>query len=229
MKLNLEKKLCVQFINLDRSEDRRDKIDFRLKEAGFEPLRCSGIDGSSLTDAQLMHYDEIRSYTYFGRKLYLGEVGCFLSHIRALEIFVETHKDYGLVVEDDLVVPQNFKKFCLDAIHAACQQKKDWQIINLYKGCDLPFTKLDQLKMNNSSHTLGIAHSFPTSAVALLWTRSGALEFLDKHQQIYAPFDHITKAHFTSNGKGLGFRKPVLTNDAKFSVIKQVETIPSRK
>ena len=225
----IENQIFVQFINLDRSEDRRDKITYRLREAGFEPLRCSGVDGSSLSEDNLKHYSETRSYKYFGRKLYLGEIGCFLSHLRALEIFVASNKDYGLVVEDDLVVPENFKKFVIGAIEAACKKEKDWQIVNLYKGCENPFTELDKLELNAHSHSFGIAHSFPTSAVALLWTRKGAVEFLDKHRQIYAPFDHITKVHFSSNGKGLGFRKAVLTNDAKFSVIKQVESIPSRK
>lgn len=225
----IENQIFVQFINLDRSEDRRDKITYRLREAGFEPLRCSGVDGSSLSEDNLKHYSETRSYKYFGRKLYLGEIGCFLSHLRALEIFVASNKDYGLVVEDDLVVPENFKKFVIGAIEAACKKEKDWQIVNLYKGCENPFTELDKLELNSHSHSFGIAHSFPTSAVALLWTRKGAIEFLDKHKQIYAPFDHITKVHFSSNGKGLGFRKAVLTNDAKFSVIKQVESIPSRK
>ncbi|WP_366525747.1 glycosyltransferase family 25 protein, partial [Planktotalea sp.] len=38
-----------------------------------------------------------------GRDVNGGEIGCYFSHIRALENFLETGAPYGFVLEDDML------------------------------------------------------------------------------------------------------------------------------
>ena len=220
--------LFVQYINLDRSPDREVKIRARLADAGFDFQKCVGVDGGNLSADQLSFYDEARTIKYMGRKLYKGELGCYLSHLKAVKAFLETDAEFGLIVEDDLVVPDGFKRFCLNVCDTARRAYPEWQLINLYRGAGRPFTDLKTLKLGATLHRYGIAHSFPASAVALIWSRSGARNFIEKYSTIYAPVDQITKAWMSKTGLGLGFREPVLLNDAEYSVIKAVEGIPQR-
>lgn len=220
--------LNVQYINLARSPDRDAKISGRLTDAGFEFQKCVGVDGAELSEEQLSAYDETWAIKYMGRKLYLGEIGCYLSHLKAAQAFLETDAEFGLVVEDDLVVPPGFKNFCLDVCGAARRHYPDWRLVNLYRGAGRPFSELEEIKLGDQVHRFGVAHSFPASAVALIWSRRGAREFLNLHSTIYAPVDQITKAWMSQTGLGLGFSRPVLSNDAEYSVIKQVEGIPQR-
>lgn len=223
-----EDRLFVQYINLERSPDREVNIRARLSAAGFDFHKCVGVDGSDLSAEQLSFYDEERAIRYMGRRLFRGEVGCYLSHINAIKAFLETDAEFGLVVEDDLVVPKGFKSFCLDVCDVALRTFPEWQLINLYRGAHRPFSTLAKLQLGDEVHRFGIAHSFPASAVALIWSKRGASDFIEKFNSIYAPFDQITKAWMSNKGLGLGFANPVLTNDAEYSVIKSVENIPQR-
>lgn len=221
--------LFVQYINLQRSPDREERICARLTSAGFEFQKCVGIDGAELSEEQLSLYDEKRAIKYMGRKLYRGEVGCYLSHLKAVKAFLKSDAEFGLIVEDDLVVPDGFKRFCLDVCDTARSTYRDWQLINLYRGAGRPFSSLAELQLGDQVHRFGVAHSFPASAVALIWSKRGASEFIEKFSLIYAPVDQITKAWMSDRGLGLGFSKPVLSNDAEYSVIKSVEGIPQRR
>lgn len=223
-----ENNLFVQYINLERSPDREVKIRARLADAGFEFHKCVGVDGGDLSAEQLSFYDEGRAVKYMGRRLYKGEIGCYLSHLKSVRAFLETDAEFGLVVEDDLVVPEGFKGFCLDVCDIACRTYPKWRLINLYRGAGRPFSNLAEVQLGGEVHQFGVAHSFPASAVALIWSRAGASEFLENFSSIYAPVDQITKAWMSSRGLGLGFANPVLSNDAEYSVIKSVEGIPQR-
>lgn len=223
-----ENHLFVQYINLDRSPDREVKIRSRLDSAGFTFQKCVGVDGGDLSAEQLAAYDEERAIKYMGRRLYKGEIGCYLSHLKAVRAFLETDSEFGLIVEDDLVVPEGFKSFCLEVCDTARRRYPGWQLVNLYRGAGRPFSNLAELKLGGEVHRFGVAHSFPASAVALIWSREGASEFIEKFSTIYAPVDQITKAWMSASGLGLGFANPVLSNDAPYSVIKSVEGIPQR-
>lgn len=63
---------------------------------------------------------------------------------------------------------------------------------------------------------------FPISAIALLWSRDGAQAFIEQAEEIYAPFDILTRHVFTQRGTGLAL-KPALITQASFE--SEIDTI----
>ena len=62
--------------------------------------RIPAIDGS-LIDAACFSNDNI-CRKEMGRSIQKGEIGCFLSHKKALEKFLSTKAQYAVVFEDEL-------------------------------------------------------------------------------------------------------------------------------
>jgi glycosyl transferase family 25 len=93
----------IYYINLDRSAERRDRIENELDRYGLLAERIPAVDGSQLTDAELFrHYDPNKNSSEYFAPLKKSEIACFLSHRKVLRQFVEGgDSDFALVLEDD--------------------------------------------------------------------------------------------------------------------------------
>ncbi len=96
-------------INMAQSTQRWAYMQGYLREKGLEPTRIDAIDGRVLSATeQLRHYDEKTNKKDYFLPLKAAEVGCFLSHKKAMETFLEqSSKPYLLLLEDDI-------EFCVD-------------------------------------------------------------------------------------------------------------------
>lgn len=93
--INFLSNVPVFYINLDRDQSRRLYIEKHLKENSIEKyFRVEGIVGNT-----------VDNYT----SLSSSELGCTLSHIKALKHFLETEYDFALICEDDVDL-SNIKK-----------------------------------------------------------------------------------------------------------------------
>lgn len=70
----------VYYINLDHRQDRRERIEKTLADAGLTAERFSAIKNEEC-----------------------GAIGCSYSHARVLEQFLKTDKDFCILFEDDFV------------------------------------------------------------------------------------------------------------------------------
>lgn len=87
------------FINLDRSEDRRNSFAAKARRLGIETRRVPAVLGAALEEEESTRLRALGSGRYL---LGDGELGCFLSHRRAwAEIAGETH-EWAFVAEDDI-------------------------------------------------------------------------------------------------------------------------------
>ena len=84
------------FINLDRSDGRRRSFEAQLERLGLAGCyeRFPAVDGRSLDPGTHPH------------RVKLGEAGCFLSHLRALEAARRAGTDVH-VVEDDVILARS--------------------------------------------------------------------------------------------------------------------------
>ena len=98
----------LQVINLDRSPDRLNWMTTALGQQGIVFTRLAAVDGKDRRPEDLGDYDPARSRKLFGRELLNGEVGCFQSHLNAAQAFLDGPDDIGLVLEDDVNVPDGF-------------------------------------------------------------------------------------------------------------------------
>ena len=98
-------KCKVFLINLDSSTERFTFMDEQLKQLGIEYQRISAVYGKDLHDTDIAKvYDPQANLQKYDKKLNLGEIGCYLSHVQCWQMIIEQQLDYALILEDDSVL-----------------------------------------------------------------------------------------------------------------------------
>ena len=113
-------------INLDSATDRWAYVEAAFAESQLILCRVPAVEGAAL---KLPHgqYSE-RLYRWFhGRTPNVRELGCYLSHLRAIEAFLVTNEEHGLIGEDDLNLRPDFDA----AIEAALHYSRYWNILRV--------------------------------------------------------------------------------------------------
>ncbi|WP_430734978.1 glycosyltransferase family 25 protein [Halodesulfovibrio aestuarii] len=117
----------IFIINLERSADRRSKMEARLKELNLTHEFFNAVDGSENNFRYSNRYDSKKRLLLRGRELQRGQIANFASHISLWEQCVELDTPI-VVLEDDAVLKDNFPK----AVTLASQQINDFGCIRLY-------------------------------------------------------------------------------------------------
>lgn len=123
----------IYWINLDRSTDRKDRMNTLFKDPEFNNIpiqRFSAIDGKK---------DNIDSMiTVKEKKITKPEYGCLLSHLEIINEFSQTDYNVALILEDDITL--DFKKYWTRNIKEVIDNAPiDWEIIMLcYHSDNLP-------------------------------------------------------------------------------------------
>lgn len=119
-------KIKCYIINLDRARDRWDATSQKFQELGFDVERIPAIDGRELSPP----YPDYSPWRYFlrrGRPVSPQIVACFLSHIKALEIFLATDDEYAMICEDDVSPLPD----AMEAINEAMEYADMWDLLRL--------------------------------------------------------------------------------------------------
>jgi glycosyl transferase, family 25 len=195
----------VFLINLDSSKQRLKVSEAQLHAAGVSFERIIAVDGRNKPVSEFPTYDEAAAVKYYGRGLSSGEIGCYLSHVKALKQFVKSGHQMALVLEDDFLCQPG----CWDmmaALEAAISDGKisDWDLINLNQPPKRFYSWLTNIGDNDVSADVLRAFYFPARATAILWSRSGAKSFLAEAQQPICPVDHGFRRRVSENARGLG-------------------------
>ncbi len=75
----------VYVINLARSQDRWDALRASANKFSVDVRRVEAVEGKLLTDDELVDFDEAGFRRRHGKIALPAEIGCYFSHIRALE------------------------------------------------------------------------------------------------------------------------------------------------
>jgi glycosyl transferase, family 25 len=98
-------------INLARSTDRRAHITAQLQRAGLEYEFISAVDGRALNLADSTLVDP----SLVSRSVFpAGTTGCALSHLRTCQKILEDRRDRALVLEDDVILPDDLSDLADD-------------------------------------------------------------------------------------------------------------------
>ena len=205
----MTQRLATFLINLDGSDARLARATAALTAAGLTFTRIPAFDGRGKTADDLPLYDAAATQRAFGRKMVGGEVGCFLSHIRAAEAFLASGAAYGLVLEDDATVPPDAAetlRLLLDALETGAAVTP-WRVINLGRPASRVLTPLE---MVSNSHRLIRAHYHPMTTTAILWNRDGARAFLNgAARRIDMPVDNWIQRWASARDCGLALAPPL--------------------
>jgi GR25 family glycosyltransferase involved in LPS biosynthesis len=122
-------KCQIYFINLDENKDRWNNLSQELKQ---KINRFPAINGKELDKNKLIK-DGVLSET---NNLRMGQIGCALSHITILKKIQQQNEPYGLILEDDVIIPPYFSVEDLEL-------PKDFDICFL-GGCNIKGEKISK-------------------------------------------------------------------------------------
>jgi len=133
---NFLHKMPICVINLEHRTDRLKHIKKELKKINLDFYSSNNliifkaINGSLLDLTKLKQIGIINTSP---KKLRAGEIGCYFSHVLCWEKIVQSNSPYGMVLEDDVILPDYFVKN-FDAIFSDVL-KFDWDVFLLGRNC----------------------------------------------------------------------------------------------
>lgn len=175
-------KIPVFVINLDRSAERLRNVRNSAEKLGIELTRVRAVDGAQLTPAQSAKVDRAFFERNHGKHVLPAEIGCYLSHLDALEVIAESPESHAVIIEDDVRFPPDFPGF-LDDLMAL----DGWDVVKLVNHRTRAF--IAHAKVNDSYRIGRCAHGPCGSSAAYVVTRQGARRLLATLSPMRLPYD----------------------------------------
>jgi glycosyl transferase family 25 len=172
----------IYVINLDRDTERMASIHANLVRIGLSYERLPAVMGKDVPDWDKLV--DLPTYAWRNRldMPRAGEVGCTLSHLKALETFLKTDASWCVVLEDDVeVLPA-----CAEVLRSL-GEKDDWDLVklfNLHSG--MPVKKRELA----GGHDLVLHLTRTTSSAAYVVNRRAAAILLKSMRPITEQVDH---------------------------------------
>lgn len=113
-------------VNLDRSADRLAAISESAAEWGLTITRVPAVDGRSLSADQSRILDHRKFGAFNGKAVLPGEIGCYLSHLKALTLIANGSHAFGVILEDDVRFTERFSP-ALEALGRV----EGWDVVKL--------------------------------------------------------------------------------------------------
>ena len=183
--------LGVYVINLDSSKERWKRIHHHLSQFSFSVHRISGVYGKA--HPQLRYIPSVVDLERYrlllkGKEPGLGEIGCYLSHAKALRTFLHSRFEFALIVEDDVSFSPIFSQVIRGLLN--CKEKWDlcsFELHPLQSGWPL-FISSSSLSLPIGSH-LCVYFKESWRAGAYLINRWAAQRLLEKSLPMCLPWD----------------------------------------
>lgn len=182
-------------INLDRSADRLAVISESALDWGLTITRVPAVEGRSLSAEQSQILDHRKFGAFNGKAVLPGEIGCYLSHLKALALIANGNYAFGVILEDDVRFTERFSP-----VVEALGRVEGWDVVKLINHRTKGFVKHFDLGPGLS---LGRCLHGPlggTAAYAV--TRTGAKKLLLSMRPMVVPVDVELERAW---GHGIGF------------------------
>jgi glycosyl transferase family 25 len=185
--------LNIYYINLDRSLERKERIEKIFIENNLNFKRISGIDGKNLD------FEDIKKKYSYNTNMNIYEIGCALSHMKAIQTAFDDGLDNVIIMEDDC----NFEyiKYKNNPINELIKLNNDWDIIQL--GSTNTKKKFEYIIKSN----LDLVKIYDSGAFAYIINRKGMEKILNNFAKNHLEVSeimlftkcntYITKPYFT--------------------------------
>ena len=188
----------IYVINLDRDVERMASLAGSLKALNLPFERVSAVLGK-----EVPNWEQLVDAELYGARNRLpmprpGEVGCYLSHLKAMEEFLRTDAPWCVILEDDVEV----RPECVEVL-AALGQKDDWDLVKLF--CfhsGLPVRK----RALTPTHHLVVHLTRTTSSAAYAVNRQAAETLLRTMKPITEQVDHALERPWETGLRVCGVR-----------------------
>jgi glycosyl transferase family 25 len=188
----------IYVINLDRDAERMASIRANLGALGLPFERLPAVMGKDVPDWEKLV--DLPAYGWCNRldTPRAGEVGCYLSHLKAMETFLRTGAPWCVILEDDVeVLPA-----CAEVLRSLAE-KDDWDLVKLFNfHSGMPVTK----RPLSGGHRL-VAHlTRTTSSAAYVVNRRAAETLLKSMRPISEQVDHALDRPWETGLRTRGIR-----------------------
>ncbi len=174
--------LCpILIINLPSSTERRAAMAVQLARLGVEAQWIEAVDGRALEPTRRSAHCR-ESFAAFHSPLTPAEVGCYLSHLKALERIAEADWPRAVVLEDDVLLPADF----VPRLNLLCREAD--AALDLIKLAGRLRRRLVLQELTNGDRLVRYRRP-PIGAYALMWSSAGARKMLAHSRLVRRPFD----------------------------------------
>ncbi len=204
----------------------------QLERLGLPYERFSAVDGREMSDEVLRrHYSAELNRCKYYVDLSRSEIACYISHLRACEKIISEELDFGIILEDDIVLKDGFQM----VPQVLSDLKEKWNYIKLIApgkkkkineriqvSIPIRVNIKSYLKDTNSTNnekiietaSIGVPAMFelitwnepPIGTSAYAITLDGAKEFLSKRSKFFRPIDVDLQYEWETSLKIQGLR-----------------------
>jgi glycosyl transferase family 25 len=196
----------VFVINLDKSTDRMVKVSKRLSELGIAFERISAVYGADLSQEEIDKYycPELNKKNY-RRPLGLGEIGCYISHIKVWKAIIDRKLSCALILEDDIMIDESLGQL----IKAISKSSSSFDVVKLYSKNNTP--KLFDSTPFGEKHRLCRFKKIPIGNQGQLVTFSGATKLINTYEKFGRPVDEDIQHWWEADINVLGFLPSIVS------------------
>ncbi len=202
-------------LSLARATDRREKMKRQCDAAGLAFELLDATDGRTLTDAERALVDHERRRRITPYPLTDNEIGCWLSHRRAMQSIIARGEKMAVILEDDAEILPGFA-VAMDAIE---RQAGPFDVIDLHRKFKHgeAFVPCRELAPDLSIGRVGAAHM---GAIAYVMSRAGAEKFIAYAQKFVHAVDKEMHRYWASGLDIYGLSRPMaVSNDGGHSFL----------
>jgi glycosyl transferase, family 25 len=180
----MQNSLACWVISLNRGAENTQRLLADLEQQGLAPEIFPAVDGRRAMP--VLQEDEYFRNAFamvrHGKLLTTGEVGCYLSHLRAVKKAYREGCKFVCLLEDDVVIEPGFA----EVLNALVEENLD-----MVRLMSLKIRRRKVLKPLYGEHQLVRPERGGLGTQAYLMNRAGMRKFLDHARAIYEPIDKV--------------------------------------
>lgn len=202
-------------INLERAKDRLISCEKEFKKIGIGYAVVKAVDGEIVTPTR----EEISKYFYIlkhGKKVNPREVACYSSHLKALNMFLNSSEEYGLICEDDIEFNDNF----LNILKESLKTSHKFDILRLAGSEDKLKEKGNPIKLFKleRDHYLSLNLTYKPIAACYLINRKAAKSILKNMRVMHLPYDYALDRDWLLDVRSMTIYPSIVNLKKKFHI-----------
>lgn len=196
-------------INLDHATERMENLRREATELGFEVHRVPAVFGDQI-DLPCADYSESSYRRMHGKQTNRREIGCYLSHVRALSAFLDSSDEHGVIVEDDAQLHPQTQSIVQEAITL----NQPWDMLRLSGLHSGTPVRVGQL---SDGFSVAVNLSRQTGAGAYVVNRQAAKQLVDRLTPMKLPYDHAFDREWLYGFRSLSLVPYPVTQNARYA------------
>ncbi len=198
----------IILINLDRAPERLARMAGQFHGFGLPFDRLAATDGRTLSEADRARADHQARRAISRHPLSDNEIGCWLSHLRAMQSIIDSGERCAAIIEDDAALSADFPA----VLAAIDSMPRQFDFIDLHRNFRRQeiFHKVQPLLPDLALGRVGYTHMRLTAYVA---SREGAARFIAQSARFAHAVDKALHRYWANGLDLYGLERPVAEQD----------------